>query len=83
MIENSTNEQAPIRAELEEHFCRLRDIATLARDTELSRMAGYAYGYAEAALKHGDLEAARKQRDWLAYEAGKYPLSPASAAHEG
>ncbi|MFI9291127.1 hypothetical protein [Streptomyces gardneri] len=59
MITNDAQQrQSRIRARLEAYSSRLRDIGTLAWDTELSRMAGYAYGYAEASLKVGDLDAA-------------------------
>ncbi|MEV8335648.1 hypothetical protein [Streptomyces niveus] len=54
-----------LRADLETYFAFLRDFSTETRDPALSRMTGYAYGYAMAKLEDGDPAAAAKQLAWL------------------
>ncbi|MFF3731015.1 hypothetical protein ACFYXM_11995 [Streptomyces sp. NPDC002476] len=61
-----------LRTSLETYFSFLRDISTETRDPALSRMAGYAYGYATAKLEDGDAAAAAKQLAWLVREAARY-----------
>jgi hypothetical protein len=67
----STEVQA-LRVDLETYFSFLRDVSTETRDPVLSRMAGYAYGYATAKLEDGDQAAAAKQLAWLVNEAARY-----------
>lgn len=67
----STEIQA-LRVDLETYFSFLRDISTETRDPVLSRMAGYAYGYATAKLEDGDPAAAAKQLAWLVQESARY-----------
>lgn len=57
-----------IRAEVEVVFGSLRDLAAGHGTARLNQMVGYAYGYAEAMLKAGDLPEARKKLDWLKTE---------------
>lgn len=54
-----------LRADLEKYFAFLRDFSSETRDPVLSRMAGYAYGYAMAKLEDGDPAAAAKQLAWM------------------
>jgi hypothetical protein len=54
-----------LRADLEKYFAFLRDFSTETREPVLSRMAGYAYGYAMAKLEDGDTAAAAKQLAWM------------------
>ncbi|MEU3704853.1 hypothetical protein AB0E82_21495 [Streptomyces anulatus] len=54
-----------LRADLEKYFAFLRDFSTEAREPVLSRMSGYAYGYAMAKLEDGDPAAAARQLAWM------------------
>ncbi|MFJ4966021.1 hypothetical protein ACIP6P_26850 [Streptomyces sp. NPDC088729] len=54
-----------LRTDLEKHFAFLRDIGADTCDPALSRMTGYAYGYAMAKLEDGDPAAAAKQLAWM------------------
>ncbi|MFB7545134.1 MULTISPECIES: hypothetical protein [Streptomyces] len=54
-----------LRADLERYFAFLRDFSTETGDTVLSRMCGYAYGYAMAKLEDDDPAAAAKQLAWM------------------
>ncbi|MFJ2278784.1 hypothetical protein ACIOEZ_32070 [Streptomyces sp. NPDC087866] len=61
-----------LRADLERYFAFLRDFSTEGRDPVLSRMAGYAYGYAMAKLEDGDPAAAAKQLAWMVSRSSQY-----------
>ncbi len=73
-----------VRVDLETYFAFLRDIGAELRDPMLSRMAGYAYGYARAMLEKDDVAAAARQLDWLVTESARfadavgYPGAPRS-----
>ncbi|MCZ0983911.1 hypothetical protein O1L60_44920 [Streptomyces diastatochromogenes] len=61
-----------MRTDLETYFGFLRDIGAELRDPLLSRLAGYAYGYALAKLESGETAASRKQLDWLVTESARF-----------
>ncbi|WP_333745721.1 hypothetical protein [Streptomyces sp. IBSBF 2950] len=67
-----STEVLALRVDLETYFSFLRDIGTETRDPVLSRMAGYAYGYATAKLEDGDPASAAKQLAWLVNESTRY-----------
>jgi hypothetical protein len=66
--EQESGEAATIRAELDVVFPELRDLAAELGGHLLNLTVGYAYGYAEAMLKEGNLPAAREKLDWLKNE---------------
>ncbi|MFI1226283.1 MULTISPECIES: hypothetical protein [Streptomyces] len=65
-----------LRADLEKHFAFLRDFSAEARDPVLSRMTGYAYGYAMAKLEDGDPAAAARQLAWMVTRSSQHQDVP-------
>ncbi|MFJ4010856.1 hypothetical protein [Streptomyces sp. NPDC090026] len=67
---------AELRADLETYFAFLRNFSTEARDPVLSRMAGYAYGYAMAKLEDDNPAAAAKQLAWMVNRSAQHQDAP-------
>ncbi|MEV7681478.1 hypothetical protein AB0O64_23435 [Streptomyces sp. NPDC088341] len=65
-----------LRADLEKYFAFLRDFSTETRDPVLSRMTGYAYGYAMAKLEDDDPAAAARQLAWMVNRSSQHQDAP-------